>query len=86
MTNEKTRYGQLAYDLRTHRMRSYRNLMPAALKERLRIPEGLVLEGKSSLRGDRIDTRTQLRIGKGSVELKGNMALKAENYQLNLLC
>ena len=85
MTNEKTRYGQLAYDLRTHRMRSYRNLMPAALKERLRIPEGLVLEGKSSLRGDRIDTRTQLRIGKGSVELKGNMALKAENYQLNLL-
>lgn len=78
----KERSGSVKLDLRTQNLSAVRQLLPADLRKTVGVPDGLGMKGKVAFRGDTYDADLRVNSGKGTLEAKGNVNLKNENYRL----
>ena len=76
------RNGKFNFNLRTKSMAAVRQLMPASLKQSIKVPDGLSLRGKAAFNGSRYDADIKAGIGRGSLTAKAKLDVKRETYKV----
>jgi hypothetical protein len=84
MSNRR-RYGHLNYYLQTYNLSPYYKMLPQSVRKSVHIPNRMQLTGKINFAGDCYGTNSTLRVGRGSLLLKGQYDVSAEAYQAKVV-